>query len=95
MRQAVPGTGASRGSALGRARVRLPHVLEVVEQHVEAGAVEAELARLHAAIDTVRVGLKGIAGAVSESSALKHVLASPAFGFDEKRGILATLRVSG
>ena len=54
MRQALPGTAASRGSALGRARVRLPHALDVVEQHIEPEAVEAELERLHAAIATVR-----------------------------------------
>jgi phosphotransferase system enzyme I (PtsI) len=52
MRLAVSGHGASRGSALGCARVRLPHVLEVTEQHVED--VEAELDRLHAAIHVVR-----------------------------------------
>lgn len=54
MRQEFTGHGASRGSALGRARVRLPHVLEVVEEHIPARAVEAELRRLHAAIATVR-----------------------------------------
>lgn len=54
MRQAFFGHGASRGSALGRARVRLPHALEVAEERIEPGQVEAELARLHAAIDTVR-----------------------------------------
>ena len=43
-----------RGNALGRARVRLPHVLEVAEDHIDAGAVDAELARLHEAIGTVR-----------------------------------------
>jgi len=54
MRQEFNGHGASRGSALGRARVRLPHVLEVLEEHIPAKAVEAEVARLHAAIATVR-----------------------------------------
>ncbi|MDQ3617367.1 MAG: phosphoenolpyruvate--protein phosphotransferase [Pseudomonadota bacterium] len=54
MRQRFKGQGASRGSALGRARVRLPHVLDVVEERIAADAVDAELARLHAAIDTVR-----------------------------------------
>jgi phosphotransferase system enzyme I (PtsI) len=54
MRQVLPGHGASRGSALGRARVRLPHVLDVREEHIEADAVEAELERLHGAIDVVR-----------------------------------------
>src|SRR5688572_23166410 len=54
MRQEFKGNGASRGSALGRARVRLPHALEVAEDHVAPDQVEAELARLHRAIDTVR-----------------------------------------
>jgi phosphotransferase system enzyme I (PtsI) len=52
MRLALPGHGASRGSALGLARVRLPHVLEAVEQRVED--VDAELQRLHDAIRVVR-----------------------------------------
>ena len=54
MRQVLSGHGASRGNALGRARVRLPHVLEVAEDHIDADAVDAELARLHEAIETVR-----------------------------------------
>lgn len=52
MRRLVPGSGASRGSALGRARVRLPHALEVPEERIED--VDAELERLHAAIRVVR-----------------------------------------
>ncbi|MGQ4583692.1 phosphoenolpyruvate--protein phosphotransferase [Lysobacter sp. F60174L2] len=54
MRQEFSGLGASRGSALGRARVRLPHVLDVVEERIDATAVEDELKRLHDAIDRVR-----------------------------------------
>ena len=54
MRREFIGHGASRGTALGHARVRLPHVLDVVEEHIEADAVPAELQRLHAAIDSVR-----------------------------------------
>src|SRR3546814_4780624 len=54
MRHVLPGHGASRGNALGRARLRLPHVLEVAEDRIDAAAVDAELARLHAAVDTVR-----------------------------------------
>ena len=38
MRQEFKGIGASRGSALGRARVRLPHVLEVAEEHIPRSA---------------------------------------------------------
>ena len=58
MRHALAGHGASRGSALGRARVRLPHALEVAEEHIPASAVEDELARLHAAIDAVRAEMR-------------------------------------
>lgn len=54
MRLQLSGHGASRGSALGRARVRLPHALEVVEQHIAANAVEKELRRLHDAVDSTR-----------------------------------------
>ncbi|KAB8172185.1 phosphoenolpyruvate--protein phosphotransferase [Lysobacter maris] len=54
MRQEFNGTGASRGSVLGRARVRLPHALEVVEEHIAGEAIDDELARLHAAIAVVR-----------------------------------------
>ena len=52
MRRDLSAHGASRGSALGRARVRLPHALEVSEDRIDD--VEGELARLHAAIDAVR-----------------------------------------
>ncbi len=52
MRLELRGHGASRGAALGRARVRLPHALEVAEERIEDA--EAEIARLHAAIATVR-----------------------------------------
>ncbi|MFL6588348.1 MAG: phosphoenolpyruvate--protein phosphotransferase [Luteimonas sp.] len=54
MRQGLHGQGASRGSALGRARVREPHALEVAEARVAPAEAEAELARLHAAIEQVR-----------------------------------------
>ncbi|QSX78402.1 phosphoenolpyruvate--protein phosphotransferase [Agrilutibacter solisilvae] len=54
MRQEFKGNGASRGSALGRARVRLPHALEVAEEHISPEQVADELARLHRAIDVVR-----------------------------------------
>ncbi|HEY4556524.1 MAG TPA: phosphoenolpyruvate-utilizing N-terminal domain-containing protein, partial [Lysobacter sp.] len=54
MRQLFRGQGASRGSALGRARVRLPATLDVVEEHIAEDAVEPELERLHAAIAGVR-----------------------------------------
>jgi phosphotransferase system enzyme I (PtsI) len=54
MRQEFNGHGASRGSALGRARVRLPHALEVAEARIPKAAAEAEVQRLHAAIEHVR-----------------------------------------
>ncbi|MBB3344953.1 phosphoenolpyruvate--protein phosphotransferase [Luteimonas sp. RC10] len=54
MRQSLHGHGASRGNALGRARVREPHALEVAEERISAAQAPAELARLHAAIAQVR-----------------------------------------
>ncbi len=54
MRQELSGLAASRGSALGRARVRLPHVVDVVAEYIDPSDVDAELARLHDAIDRVR-----------------------------------------
>lgn len=54
MRKLLPGHGASRGSALGRARVRLPHALDVAEQRIRAREVDDELARLHQAVDAAR-----------------------------------------
>ncbi|RPE81009.1 phosphoenolpyruvate--protein phosphotransferase [Vulcaniibacterium tengchongense] len=60
MRQEFVGHGASRGSALGRARVRLPHALEVVEEHIPESAVEAELGRLHAAVAGVRAEMHAL-----------------------------------
>jgi phosphotransferase system enzyme I (PtsI) len=52
MRLELRGHGASRGAALGRARVRHPHALEVAEERIDDP--EAEVARLHAAIASVR-----------------------------------------
>jgi phosphoenolpyruvate-protein phosphotransferase (PTS system enzyme I) len=54
MRRDLSGQGVSRGSALGRARVRLPHALDVAEARIEEEEIESELDRIHAAIDTVR-----------------------------------------
>ena len=51
MRQELSGLAASRGSALGRARVRLPHVVDVVAEYIEPSDVDAELARLHDTLD--------------------------------------------
>ncbi len=58
MRLLLPGHGASRGSALGRARVRMPHALEVVEQRIPAHGVTKELARLHEAVDATRAEMR-------------------------------------
>ncbi|WP_101925962.1 MULTISPECIES: phosphoenolpyruvate--protein phosphotransferase [Luteimonas] len=60
MRQALHGNGAARGNALGRARVREPHALEVAEIRITAAEVPDELARLHAAIDQVRTEIRGM-----------------------------------
>jgi phosphotransferase system enzyme I (PtsI) len=60
VRQAFSGQGASKGSALGSARVRLPHVLDVVEQTIAEDAVDAEIRRLHAAIAAVRAEMHGL-----------------------------------
>lgn len=54
MRRDLSGIGASRGAALGRAQVRLPHTLEVEQEHIEEDQIEAELERVHRAIDSVR-----------------------------------------
>ena len=60
MRRILSGHGASRGSALGRARVRLPHVLDVAEERLEAELVEDEIERLHAAIAVVREEMRAL-----------------------------------
>jgi phosphoenolpyruvate-protein phosphotransferase (PTS system enzyme I) len=54
MRHLLSGNAAARGSALGRARVRLPHALDVEETRIAPGEVEAELGRIHEAVDIVR-----------------------------------------
>lgn len=60
MRQTLHGQSASRGVALGRARVRLPHALQIAEQRIPAEQVEPELAQLHAAIASVRAELHAL-----------------------------------
>lgn len=52
--QLLSGHGAARGMALGRARVRLPHALDVAEQRIPPQQVDKELARLHRAVDAAR-----------------------------------------
>jgi phosphotransferase system enzyme I (PtsI) len=60
MRLAIAGQGASRGLALGRARLRIAHAIDTREQIIPHEAVEAELARLHVALDAARDELKGL-----------------------------------
>ncbi|KAF1711436.1 phosphoenolpyruvate--protein phosphotransferase [Pseudoxanthomonas kalamensis DSM 18571] len=60
MRLQFSGHGAARGSALGRARVRQPHALEVAEQQIAASAVSPELTRLHAAVDATRGEMRAL-----------------------------------
>ena len=58
MRLVLHGQPASRGLALGRAHVREPQMHEVREERIPEGAVEAEIERLHAALDTARAELQ-------------------------------------
>lgn len=58
MRLVLHGQPASRGLALGRAHVREPQMHEVREESIPAGAIEAEIERLHAALDTARAELQ-------------------------------------
>lgn len=58
MRRAFAGHGASRGLALGRARVRLPRALDIGEQHVPATRVQAEVRRLQQALEAARAEMR-------------------------------------
>jgi len=60
MRQVLSGIGAARGNALGRARVRQPHALDIGETRIEASQIEAELERFHAAVATVRAEMRAL-----------------------------------
>ena len=60
MRRLLHGVGASRGLALGRARVRHPQALNLAEQNIPASGVEAELQRLDAALETARAELSAL-----------------------------------
>lgn len=62
MRQEFKGIGASRGTALGRARVRLPHALDIEEVHIDESQVEAEIAKMHDAITHVRSEMDALRG---------------------------------
>lgn len=67
------GHGASRGNALGRARVRQSHMLEIAEQRVPANQVETQLQRLHVAIEAARTEMQQLRdrlhGALARGSA--------------------------
>lgn len=60
MRRDLSGQGASRGSALGRARVRLAHALEVDDTRIPDEEIEAELERIHDAVDVVRAEMHAL-----------------------------------
>lgn len=72
MRLLLHGQPASRGLALGRAHVREPQMHEVREESIPAGAADAEIERLHAAIDTARAELQQMRDRVQ--GALAHEL---------------------
>lgn len=44
-----------------------------------------------ASVEATRTGLTGLADALAASSSLRHVLVSPAFGFEDKQAVLAAL----
>lgn len=54
MRRAVQAQGASRGLALGRARVRQSQVFDAAPEQISAQAVDGEVERLHLAFDVAR-----------------------------------------
>ncbi|HRO64189.1 phosphoenolpyruvate--protein phosphotransferase [Thermomonas sp.] len=60
MRQLLSGVAAARGCALGRARMRLPHRLEIEVSTIAADAVAAEIARFRAAVAEVRAEMRAL-----------------------------------
>lgn len=54
MRRLVEGTGASRGLALGRARVRQPRALDLEEERIDPAKVDEEIDRLDRALARAR-----------------------------------------
>jgi len=60
MSHTLCGHGAAHGTALGRARIRLPHILDVAEHHILPDQAKAESARLNAAIHQVRLELQAL-----------------------------------
>lgn len=57
MRAQIQATPASRGLALGRARLHLGRAFDIEERSIEAERIEDELQRLHAAIALARMQL--------------------------------------
>ncbi|PIQ36290.1 MAG: phosphoenolpyruvate--protein phosphotransferase [Lysobacterales bacterium CG17_big_fil_post_rev_8_21_14_2_50_64_11] len=57
MRAQIQATGASRGLALGRARLHLGRAFDIEERTIEAERVDDELQRLHAAVALARAQL--------------------------------------
>ncbi|MBD8899860.1 phosphoenolpyruvate--protein phosphotransferase [Rhodanobacter sp. DHG33] len=62
MRHVLPGTPASRGMALGRARLVRPSRYAVDNRPLAEDEVEAELEHLHRALDTARQELRELRG---------------------------------
>ena len=54
MRSAFSGVAVSKGLALGRARIRAPHIADIEEQPLPPDDVDAEIARLASAIAVTR-----------------------------------------
>jgi len=72
VRRELPGISAARGLALGRARLREPHTLDIDEQLIEADAIEHERERmrqaLHAAGEELRLLREQIRGALEHEA---------------------------
>ncbi len=60
MRREFSGVGAAKGLALGRARVREPHRLEIDEQRIEPDAIEPERERMRDALEAARIELRDL-----------------------------------
>ena len=62
MRLRLTGLTAAKGLALGRARIREPHVLDIEEHHLAPDQVENEIERLHQAMAATRAELAKLRG---------------------------------
>src|SRR3546814_10495534 len=72
MRAQIQATGASRGLALGRARLHLGRTFDIEERTVDADRIDDELQRLHAAMALAREQLGELRGRLQ--GALAHEL---------------------